>query len=175
MPLLITFWVFLFGTIFRGPIYKWITEKVEFFRIGMFEIDEDLDNYFKSIDDNDRNWSIKEEEYFRAMKLKVLNEETFDKLKQNVSNEAVIKGVHCYDILANPSYVKAFQYMSPAMDNRAEYIIDDDEDEDNDNAQSDLVKMILNLAFLTEENAKSFSFNKSAYANIGGGKSNKIN
>jgi hypothetical protein len=28
---------------------------------------------------------------------------------------------------------------------------------------------------LTEENAKSFSFNKSAYANIGGGKSNKIN
>ena len=49
------------------------------------------------------------------------------------------------------------------MDDREKYIIDDDEDEDNDNAQSDLVKVILNLAFLTEKQAKAFSFSKDSY------------
>jgi len=56
------------------------------------------------------------------------------------------------------------------MDNRAEFIIDDDEDEGNDDAQSDLVKMILNLAFLTEEQAKAFTFDKAAYSNATSGK-----
>ena len=49
------------------------------------------------------------------------------------------------------------------MENRNEYIIDDDEDEGNDNAQSDLVKIILNLGFLHEKQAKEFQFNKSSY------------
>jgi len=49
---------------------------------------------------------------------------------------------------------------------RAKYIGDDDDDEDNDNAQSDLVRVVLNLAFLTEEHAKSFSFSKDAYKNV---------
>lgn len=74
-----------------------------------------------------------------------------------------MKGVHCYDILANPLYLDDFQYFSPAMEDREKFIIDDDEDEDNDNAQSDLVKMVLNLAFLTEKQAKEFSFSKDAY------------
>jgi hypothetical protein len=51
------------------------------------------------------------------------------------------------------------------MTEREKYIIDDDEDEDNDNAQSDLVKMILNLAFMTEERAHSFVFSKESYSN----------
>lgn len=49
------------------------------------------------------------------------------------------------------------------MEDREKYIIDDDDDEDNDKAQSDLVKMILNLAFLTEKQAKEFTFSKDAY------------
>jgi len=39
-------------------------------------------------------------------------------------------------------------------------IIDDDDDESNDNAQSDFVRVALNLAFLTEAEARSFKFNK---------------
>lgn len=49
------------------------------------------------------------------------------------------------------------------MADREKYIIDDDEDEDNDNAQSDLVRMILNLAFLHESKAKTFTFSKDTY------------
>ena len=74
-----------------------------------------------------------------------------------------MKGVHCYDILANPLYLDDFQYYSAALPDREDYIIDDDEDERNDCAQSDLVKMVLNLAFLTEEQAKNFSFDKASY------------
>jgi len=73
-----------------------------------------------------------------------------------------MKGVHCYDILANPLYLDDFQYFSPSMQDREKYIIDDDDDEGNDTAQSDLVKIILNLAFLTQKQAREFTFSKSA-------------
>ena len=51
------------------------------------------------------------------------------------------------------------------MPDREKFIIDDDADEGNDYAQSDLVKMILNLAFMTEEQAKQFNFSKDSYSN----------
>jgi hypothetical protein len=53
--------------------------------------------------------------------------------------------------------------VSAAVPNRSEYIIDDDTDEDNDAAQSDMVRVALNLAYLTEEEAVNFSFNKNAF------------
>jgi len=34
-------------------------------RVGEFELDEDLPNYFRTLDDHDRQWSIKEEENCR--------------------------------------------------------------------------------------------------------------
>lgn len=74
-----------------------------------------------------------------------------------------MQGVHSYDILANPLYLDDFQYFSADLPDRAKFIIDDDEDEGNDFAQSDLVRMILNLAFLEESKAKSFSFSKDTY------------
>jgi hypothetical protein len=51
------------------------------------------------------------------------------------------------------------------MDDREKYIIDDDDDEGNDTAQSDLVKIILNLAFLTQKQAREFTFSKAACKN----------
>jgi len=114
--------------------------------------------------DNDRDWSIKEEENARnVLNMKILEDETLEKLRSTNEGVKTIKGVHCYDILANPLYLKGFQYYSPAMPNRSDYIIDDDEDEGNDNAQSDLVKIVLNLAFLTDQAARAFSFNKDTY------------
>ena len=50
--------------------------------------------------------------------------------------------------------------MPAAEENRTEKIIDDDSDEENDAAQSDLVRIGLNLAFMTEDKAKKFKFNK---------------
>ncbi len=59
------------------------------------------------------------------------------------------------------------------MPDREKYIIDDDEDEDNDKAQSDLVKMVLNLAFMTEERARNFTFSKDSYSKAVQGASGK--
>ena len=161
------FWIFLFGTLFKNIIYKYLGRFFpRLIKVGDFEIDENLDTYFNTIDDNDRNWSIVEEENARrTFRLSILTDETLTKFKDTKLGQSTMKGVHCYDILANPLYLDDFQYFSPAMEDREKYIIDDDDDEDNDTAQSDLVKMILNLAFLTEKQAKEFTFSKDAYKN----------
>ena len=135
MPLLVTFWLFLIGICLRNVLYDLVTRWVPSLKVGDLEIDEDLDNYFNTLDDHDRNWSIKEEEYARSMlKIKVLHDKTLQKLKATTMGEGHMKGVHTYDILANPLYLDDFQYFSSSMDNRADYIIDDDDDEDNDAA-----------------------------------------
>lgn len=164
--LILAFWFFLFGTVFRGFLYKTLSTLFpRAIKVGELEIDEDLDNYFHTLDEHDRNWSVKEEENARTeLCLKTLSDETLQRLRTTRTGAGQMKGVHCYDILANPLYLDDFQYFSASMHDREKYIIDDDEDEDNDNAQSDLVKVILNLAFLTEKQAKAFSFSKDSYS-----------
>jgi hypothetical protein len=65
MPLLVTFWALLILIPFRQLAYNVVMFVLPFLHIGNFEIDEDLPNYFTTIDDEDRNWSIKEEENAR--------------------------------------------------------------------------------------------------------------
>lgn len=161
MPLLITFWFLAITIPLRNYIYGALTTVLPFLQIAQFEVDEGLPNYFTTIDDEDREWSIKEEENARTvMSMKILDDETLEKFRHREMGEGHMKGTHCYDILANELYLDDFQYFSAAKEDRAAYIKDDDPDESNDFAQSDLVKLALNLAFMTEERAKSFKFNK---------------
>jgi hypothetical protein len=163
MPLLVTFWFLLIVIPFRGLAYSFILTILPFLNIGDFEVDEDLDNYFNTIDDEDRKWSIKEEENAReVLGMNILDDYTLQRFRETKLGSSHMKGTHCYDILANEQYLDDFQYFSPARDDRNEYIKDDDDEEGNDAAQSDLVKMVLNLAFLSEDKAKAFSFAKSA-------------
>lgn len=53
--------------------------------------------------------------------------------------------------------------MTAAEDDRAEIIIDGDDDISNNVAQSDLVRVALNLAFMDETDARNFNFNKMAF------------
>lgn len=81
-PLILTFWIVFIGVLTRNTLFKYIASHFRWLRVGQFELDEDLDNYFNSLDEHDRNWSIKEEENCReVMKMKILNDETFEKLK----------------------------------------------------------------------------------------------
>ena len=135
MPLLVTFWVLLVLVVFRNFIYKTLMAILPFLHIGNFEIDEDLDNYFNTIDDNDRNWSLKEEENARqVLNMHITDDETLKRFRETKMGSSHMKGTHCYDILANELYLDDFQYFSPALDDRNQYIKDDDEDEDNDAA-----------------------------------------
>ena len=47
-----------------------------------------------------------------------------------------------------------------ALPDREDYIIDDDSDEGNDCEQSDVVNIMLNLAYLKQEYAENISFTK---------------
>jgi len=109
MPLLVSFWIFLVGTIFRDHIYGWLLHHVPSLKIGNFELDEDLDNYFHTLDEHDRNWSIKEEENCRnILKMKILHDETLERLRTTKMGKGHMQGVHTYDILANPLYLDDF-------------------------------------------------------------------
>ena len=76
-----------------------------------------------------------------------------------------LTGVHCYNILRNPTYHQAFQYFAVDSDRKG-LIIDDDKDETNDEAQSDIVAIALNLAYLTQEEIAEMKFDKESLTNI---------
>ncbi len=163
-PLFIAF-ILLFIIFFLGEyLMNWLYDCMPNLRIGDIEINEDIDNYWKSLDEEDHKWSLREEENARnALKMKILTDEQFNSLKtREPTSGKTLQGVHSYDILANPLYLDDFQYVTAAEDDRAEMIIDDDDDEGNDAAQSDLVRLSLNLAFMNEEQARNFKFDKNA-------------
>ncbi len=50
--------------------------------------------------------------------MKQLLDETMTKLKASKTDDITIAGVHCYDLLANPEYQQAFQYVPVDVPNR---------------------------------------------------------
>lgn len=166
-PMLVAFIIlniiYYLGTAIQNCLYECFPS----LKIGDIEINEDIDNYWASLDEEDRKWSNKEEENSRnELKMHILTDSQYDRLKSEpMTKGKTLQGVHSYDILANPLYLDDFQYVTAAEDDRAEMIIDDDDDEGNDNAQSDLVRLSLNLAFMREDEARNFKFDKNAMKN----------
>jgi len=135
VPLLIGFWVLFILIVFRNSFFRWFVRVFPSARVGEIEIDEDLDNYFKTLDDEDRKWSLKEEENCRnVLNMKILAEHTLERLNATELGKSHMQGVHTYDILANPLYLDDFQYFSAALEDRDKYIIDGDDNEGNDSA-----------------------------------------
>jgi len=167
-PLLIGFIIFFVIFFFGGYLDALIAKCFPNFVIGDIELDEEIDNYWAALDQNDRSWSLEEERNARSNlgNMKILTDESLEKLTvSQITPGKTLQGVHSYDILANPLYLDDFQYVPANTPDRAEFIIDDDDDEENDCAQSDVVRLALNLAFLTEEDAKNFSFDKKTLKN----------
>ena len=50
-------------------------------------------------------------------------------------------------MLANPLYARAFNYIEVNVASREDLIVDGDSNEDNDCEQSDMVQVLLNIAF----------------------------
>ena len=145
---------------------NWIGKKIErcfpSLAIGEIELDEDIDSYWASLDDDDRKWSQREEANSRtALSMQLLTERQYHAMMSTEKTAGkTLQGAHSYDILANPLYWDAFWYVTAAEDDRNDMIIDDDADEGNDAAQSDFVRIALNLAYLREKEARQFTFDK---------------
>lgn len=159
-PMWLAFITLLIIMFFGGLIEQCIAKLFPNVSIGDIELNEEIDNYFAALDDGDREWSQKEEENARNLLTSmILTDDQLNRLHEVPKTKGkTLQGVHSYDILANPLYLDDFQYVTASEENRAAIIIDDDEDEENDCAQSDLVRVALNLAYLTEHEAKNFRF-----------------
>lgn len=80
-----------------------------------------------------------------------------DKLdREKIVPKKPMQGLPWYNILCNPAYVSDFSYFSVDMPNRNTFIVDDDSDEENDCEQSDIVCILINLAYLRHSVAKTF-------------------
>lgn len=175
-PLFVLFFILNLVWYAGEPCVNLLTRCFPNLAIGDVEIDEDIDNYWATLDEEDRKWSLKEEENARtALKTKILTDSQYEALKSSeMTKRKTLQGVHSYDILANPLYLDDFQYVTAAEDDRDEMIIDDDDDEGNDAMQSDLVRICLNLAYMREEDARDFKFNKSGMKSALGAIKNNI-
>ena len=92
--------------------------------------------------------------------MKTMLDETLFKLGTTKAGCQLIKGVPCYDILANPDYQASFQYVPVDVPKRALMIQDNDQDETNDAVQCDVVRIALNLAMQSEADSRKLSFQK---------------
>ena len=97
------------------------------------------------------------------MDFKCLNDQTLEKLRSNRIGKCKLIGVHTYDLLRNEAYVQAFQYVSPSIPDREKYIKDGDDDNSNNEYQSDLVRLVLNLAYMTKKEVEEFSFDRDCF------------
>lgn len=118
------------------------------------KIDEEIDEYDEVLGPVDRKFTLAEELNLNMYGIYTMFEESYLELKDKYQVQAAstgkrtLTGVHTYDILKNPAYIEAFQYYSSDLPERDDFIIDDDEKDDNNSSQSDLVRILLNLAFI---------------------------
>lgn len=61
-----------------------------------------------------------------------------------------MKGLHSYDMLANPRVAPRLAYIACDNKNRGDLIMDDDDDDSNNNAQSDMVRAVIGVAYLSD-------------------------
>lgn len=154
---------------------KWSEALTQYYPTGADALngEEVLDAYFDSLDLFQKQWWYMEELLSREqLGLTILSDFAYHKFDKEFDMEVKdrkrdpIQGCFCYDILCNRRYEDAFQYLPYCTEDRNDYIIDGDDDEDNDGMQSDLVRLILNLAFLPEEKARAFKFDAESYKKL---------
>ena len=91
---------------------------------GIFDInlnvDEDLGNYFESLEQDDKKQILAEEENLRRnYRVKTQMDSALERLRRAPTNPTgLIQGVHNYDIISNPEYAAAFQYVPADVPNR---------------------------------------------------------
>ena len=87
-----------------------------------------------------------------------IQEEVEERLDEWQLAKKPINGVAWYNILANPHYARMFNFIEVNVPSREDLIVDGDSDEGNDCEQSDMVQVLLNIAFAPRAVVKDFVF-----------------
>ena len=141
----------------------------------MIGVDENLPNFYRAIKLSDADWFVNESNYYmKQYAFTFANKIVVDRLDDTAVPKQPISGIAWYNVLANPSYVRDFNYLTASLEDRSDYIVDDDSDEENDCEQSDMVNILINLAYVRKEVAKEFEF-KAGYSQTMGAEIKKTN
>jgi len=119
-----------------------------------FEVQENLPNFYEAVKLSETSWFVAESRYLRYnYNFSFASNTMITRLeKEKFVPKKAIQGLAWYNILFNPAYARAFNYVSVDTPNREKMIGDIDGGCD----QSDLVALIINLGFL--RHAKDFEF-----------------
>ena len=139
--------IFLAQAFFKKALKRWGFG----FSGSKIEVDENLPNFYKAVKLSEADWLVAENAYYSDQyQMKMITEELAAKLDATAVARKPIQGIHWYRPLANPAYAQAFAYISVNTPDRANLIVDDDDNEDNDCEQSDMVNLVLNMAFISD-------------------------
>ena len=155
---------------FAQTFFGELLEKFGFgFSDTKIEVDENLPNFFAAVRLSEADWAVSENGYYKeTYNMPLIDGELALKLDDTKSAKSPIQGIHWYNLLANPVYAQQFAYISIKTDNRNDLIVDDDDNEDNDCEQSDMVQLILNLAFISDGFVKDIKFGPGVSTQIKG-------
>ena len=88
---------------------------MDLFEIEDFQIEENLDDYAHSLEEDDIDWIVREVNYFKTFYgLELKSDQTIKNLNEAAKIEVPkrhIQGVHTYDIMRNPYYRREFHYI----------------------------------------------------------------
>jgi hypothetical protein len=108
---MVFFFAYLFYLVFSRP-FTWLAKMCcpSSMFIQEFEVDEEIDLYQNCLDDDDKDWTLKEEENSAKYGIQSMMHETKESIKHGrMSDDKFhLQGVHTYDILRNPHYYQAF-------------------------------------------------------------------
>lgn len=159
-PLLVLSMAICMVTLMRACFYDKMKEWGFAISSNEINVDENLPNFFNAVKLSDAEWFIKESRYCREQyKFSFANKAVVDKLDslKNVPKKPITNLVW-YNLLSNPVYAEAFNYFTVSTPDREKFIVDDDSDEENDCEQSDMVCLLVNLAYVRAIVAKKFEF-----------------
>jgi len=144
---------------------------------NVIEVDENLPLFFKSVKLSDADWLVKEAAYLeKTYEFSFAKQSLVDRLDAWELAKKPISGIAWYNLLANPAYVRQFNYIQVDVPQREDLIVDGDDEEGNDCEQSDMVSILINLAYVKEHVAKEFEFTAGYSRTFGEGMRNeKIN
>jgi hypothetical protein len=147
--------IIIMQTFFKKTLKNWGFT----FGGSKINVDENLPQFFESIRLKDADWLLKENENLKEeYGFSIINKMVAKTLDNVGAPKKAIQGVPYYIVLANPLYYRDFQYICCDVPSRETLIKDDDDDEGNDCEQSDMVSMVLNMAYVPDEVLEAFKF-----------------
>jgi hypothetical protein len=115
-------------------------------------VDENLPFFFTALKLKDADWLLQEHNNLSDnYGIDIISKKIARTLDTVGTPKKAITGIPYYIVLANPLYYRDFQYICCDVPDRDQLIKDDDDDDENDCEQSDLVSILLNMAYIPEE------------------------